>query len=57
ASAILWKCMFSSSSKTYTKKCNQISPHLMEALQMLKFTLKKEHLHFTKGWAASQKDM
>lgn len=29
----------------------------MEALQIVKFTLKKERLHFTKGWAVSQKDM
>lgn len=29
----------------------------MEALQMLKFFLKKDRLDFTKGWATSQKDM
>ena len=29
----------------------------MEALQTLKFSLKKERLSFTKGWAASEKDM
>lgn len=26
----------------------------MEALQMVKFSLKKQRLNFTKGWAASQ---
>jgi hypothetical protein len=26
----------------------------MEALQMVKFSLKKEQLNFTKGWVASQ---
>ncbi|KAG2346343.1 hypothetical protein BDR05DRAFT_997350 [Suillus weaverae] len=29
-------------------------PILMEVLQMVKFSLKKERLNFTKGWAASQ---
>jgi hypothetical protein len=29
----------------------------MEVLQIVKFTLKKDRLHFTKGWAASQNDM
>ncbi|KAI6022323.1 hypothetical protein BKA83DRAFT_4493604 [Pisolithus microcarpus] len=36
---------------------NRISPILMEALQMLKFFLKKEHLDFSKGWGVLQKDM
>ena len=26
----------------------------MEALQLLKFLLKKEHLDFTRGWATSE---
>jgi len=29
----------------------------MEALQMLKFYLKKEHLNFTKGWMTVEKEM
>jgi hypothetical protein len=29
----------------------------MEALQMLKFWLKKERLNFTKGWSTSQVEM
>lgn len=29
----------------------------MEALQMLKFWLKKDHLNFTKDWITPQKDM
>ena len=29
----------------------------MEALQMLKFWLKKDQLHFTRQWITSQKDM
>jgi hypothetical protein len=54
ASAVPCERVFSSSSETYTKKRNCISPILMEALQMVKFSLKKERLNFTKGWSASQ---
>jgi hypothetical protein len=39
------------------KKCNRLDPAMVEALQMLKFALKKERLNFTKGWESSQKDM
>jgi hypothetical protein len=42
ASAVPCEQVFSSSSKTYMKKCNHISPVLMEALQMVKFSVKKE---------------
>ncbi|KAF9509281.1 hypothetical protein BS47DRAFT_1301724 [Hydnum rufescens UP504] len=44
------KCIFSSSSETMTKRHNHIKPELMEALQMLKFMLKNESLHFTENW-------
>jgi len=37
--------------ETDTTKQNQISPMLMEALQTLKFILKKKRLNFIKGWA------
>ncbi|KAG1728222.1 hypothetical protein EDB19DRAFT_1575765, partial [Suillus lakei] len=57
ASSVPCKCIFSSSSDTFTKKRNHLSPYLMEVLQIMKFTLKKDRLHFTKGWAASQNDM
>ena len=36
---------------------NRISPILMEALQMLKFHLKKERLNFTEAWMTSEKQM
>jgi len=55
ASAVPCERVFSSSAETDTKKRNRISSHLMEALQMLKFHLKKEHLDFTCGWVTSQK--
>jgi hypothetical protein len=36
-----------SSAETDTKKWNRIRPELMEALQILKFALKKNHLDFS----------
>jgi hypothetical protein len=57
ASAVPCERVFSSSSETDTKKRNRTSPVLMEALQVVKFLLKKDRLNFTKGWGASQKDM
>jgi hypothetical protein len=49
--------IFSSSAKTDTKKQNCISPLLMEALQMLKFHLKKDRLNFTQNWVTPETDM
>ena len=46
--------VFSSSSEMDTKKRNRIHPTLMEALQMLKFSLKTECLNFTQGWQAPE---
>jgi hypothetical protein len=57
ASSVPCEQVFSSSSETDTKKRNRIAPVLMEALQIVKFLLKKERLNFTRGWAASQKEM
>jgi hypothetical protein len=57
ASAVPCERVFSSGSETDTKKRNRMSPVLMEALQVVKFLVKKERLNFTKGWSASQKDM
>jgi hypothetical protein len=34
-----------------------MSPILMEALQMLKFGLKKNRLNFTNGWITDEKSM
>lgn len=34
-----------------------MSPLLMEALQLLKFSLKKERLNFMKGWSTSDAAM
>jgi hypothetical protein len=47
ASAVPCERVFSSSAETDTKKRNRIKPELMEALQILKFSLKKTRLDFT----------
>jgi hypothetical protein len=57
ASSVLNKQVFSSSSETLTKRCSQIQPDLMEALQMLKFMLKKDRLNFMNGWKANPSEM
>lgn len=57
ASAVPCKHIFSSSAETDTKRRNRISPPLMEALQMLKSYLKKEHLNFTAAWMTTDKQM
>jgi len=57
ASAVPCERVFSSSGETDTKRRNRINPLTMEALQMLKFHLRKERLNFTKGWTMSEKQM
>jgi hAT family C-terminal dimerisation region len=47
SSAVPCERVFSSSAETDTKKRNRIKPELMEALQVLKFSLKKKRLDFT----------
>ena len=46
--------VFSSAKEKDTAKQNWISPTLMEALQLLKFSLKKERLNFINGWSTSE---
>jgi len=53
ATSVPCERVFSSAKDTDTAKRNRISPVLMEALQMLKYSLKKEHLNFTEGWSTS----
>jgi hypothetical protein len=57
ASAVPCERVFSSSGETDTKRRNRIHPILMEALQMLKFSLKQRRLNFTEGWITSESDM
>ena len=55
ASSVPCERIFSSSSETDTKRRNRISPLLMEALQMLKFYVKAEHLNFMEAWMVEEK--
>jgi hypothetical protein len=56
-SAVPCERIFSSSTETDTKKRNCINPLLMEALQILKFHLKKERLNFIEGWAVIESQL
>jgi hypothetical protein len=57
ASAVPCEHIFLSSAETDTQKRNCISLLLLEALQMLKFHLKKDQLNFTMSWITSEKQM
>jgi hypothetical protein len=57
ATSVPCEQVFSSVKETDTMKRNQISPVLMEALQLLKFLLKKECLNFTRGWSTPEAAM
>ncbi len=46
--------VFSLAKETDTTKQNQISLVLMEALQLLKFSIKKECLNFMDRWSTSE---
>ena len=50
ASSVPCERVFSSAKETDTQKRNRIHPVLMEALQTLKFSFKKERFDFTGGW-------
>jgi hypothetical protein len=49
--------VFSSAKETDIVKRNRIHPVLMEALQTLKFSLKKEQFNFTSGWQTAPSKM
>lgn len=57
ATSVPCERVFSSAKETDTAKRNRISPVLMEALQLLKFALKKERLNFMDGWRTSEGSM
>jgi hypothetical protein len=54
ATSVPCERVFSSAKETDTAKRNKLDPILMEILQMLKFSLKKEHLNFMAGWSTSE---
>lgn len=46
---------FSSAKETITPRRNRITPELMEALQLLKYTLRRKGLlNFTEGWSLEE---
>ena len=47
------KRVFSSAKEMDTNKQNRMSPLPMKALQLLKFSIKKQHLNFMDGWLTS----
>ena len=57
ASSVPGERVFSSAKETDTQKRNRIHPVLMEALQTLKFSFKKEQFDFTGGWQTSLSKM
>ena len=57
ASSVPCERVFSSAKETDTLKRNRIHPVLMEALQTLKFSLKKERFNFTGGWQMAPSEM
>jgi hypothetical protein len=57
ATSVPCERVFSSSKDTDTAKHNRINSVLMEALQMLKHSLKKERLNFMDGWRTSEAAM
>src|SRR5712692_5417936 len=57
ASSVPCERVFSSTKETDTLKCNHIHPVLMEALQTLKFLLKKKWFNFTGGWQMALSEM
>ena len=57
ASSVPCERVFLSTKETDTLKRNCIHPVLMEALQTLKFLLKKECFNFTSGWQMVLSDM
>jgi hypothetical protein len=50
ASSVPSERVFSSSAEMDTARRNRIKPELMEALQMLKHSIKKDRMSFTEGW-------
>ena len=57
ATSVPCERVFSSAKETDTAKRNRIDPALMEALQLLKFLLKRERLNFVHGWSTSEAAM
>ena len=57
ASSVPCERVFSSSAETDTSRRNQLSPVLMEALQMLKFSINNENMDFTSDLLTPETDL
>ena len=57
ASTVPCEWAFSSSAETDTNQQNHIGPNLMEALQMLKYSIQNDLINFTKEGLAMEKDL
>ena len=57
ASSVPCERAFSSSAETDTTRCNQISPVLMEALQMLKHTFNSSSIDFTADLLTAESEL
>ena len=57
ALSVLSEHVFSSSAETDTKHRNRIRPELMEALQMLKFSLKAQRPDFSLGRITCEEEL
>lgn len=57
ASAVPCERAFSSSAETDTNRRNRISPNLMEALQIIKYSIRNDLIDFTAGGSATEKDL
>jgi hypothetical protein len=56
ASSVASERIFSSSKETCTQQRNNISPTMLEALQILKFIYKQDRLNFTEDLVADERD-
>jgi hypothetical protein len=57
ASSVACERIFSSAKLTTTVQRNQISPQLVEMLQILKFGMKQEALSFTMDWVMTPEEI
>jgi hAT family C-terminal dimerisation region len=57
ASAVPCERVFSSASETDTKRRNRLNPNLFEALQVMKFAMRRERLDFTQDILTPVEDM
>ena len=56
-SAVPCERAFSSSAETDTNRRNRISPNLMEALQILKYSIRNDLIDFTSGGIVTEQDL